>query len=114
MTDAKIATLETKVENLESWAEKHERDDDRTHKYMNHMAEDILAKMAGLERSAARFEVDLAHRLGSDVDTKGSLKEIFERIRVLERLAYIAIGGLGAVAAVATFFGWNILKLLAK
>ena len=112
--DAKIATLEVKVESLESWAEKHEREDDRTHKYMNHMAEDILAKMAGLERSAARFESDLAHRNGQQVDTQASLKEIFDRIRKIERLIWIAVGGLGAVTAVATFFGWNILKLLAK
>ena len=114
MTDSKIAVLETKVETLEEWAAKHERDDERSHKYQNNMLEDFLARLSGIERSAARFETDLMHRNGSDLDTKVSLKEIFERIRVLERLAYIAIGGLGAVGAVATFFGWNILKLLGK
>ena len=114
MTDAQLAVLETKVETLEQWAEKHERDDERAHKYQNNMMEDLIARLAGIERSAARFETDLMHRNGSDLDTKVSLKEIFERIRILERLAYIAIGGLGAVGAVATFFGWNILKLLGK
>ena len=114
MTDAKIAVLETKVETLEDWARKHELNDERNHKYANNMLEDFLARLGGIERSAARFETDLLHRNGSDLDTKVSLKEIFERIRVLERLAYIAIGGLGAVGAVATFFGWNILKLLGK
>ena len=114
MTDAKIAVLETKVDTLEQWADKHEREDARTHKYANNMLENLLERLAGIERSAARFETDLMHRNGSDLDTKGSLREIFERIRVLERLAYIAIGGLGAVGAVATFFGWNILKLLGK
>lgn len=114
MSDAQIAVLETKVETLEQWAEKHEREDERAHKYQNNMLEDFLARLAGIERSAARFETDLQHRNGNDLDTKISLKEIFERIRILERLAYIAIGGLGAVGAVATFFGWNILKLLGK
>ena len=114
MSDAKLAVLETKVDTLEQWAEKHELEDERAHKYQNNMMEDLLARLAGIERSAARFETDLLHRNGSDLDTKVSLKEIFERIRVLERLAYIAIGGLGAVGAVATFFGWNILKMLGK
>ena len=114
MTESKIAVLETKVETLEQWAIKHERDDERAHKYQNNMLEDFLARLAGIERSAARFETDLLHRNGSDLDTKVSLKEIFERIRVLERLAYIAIGGLGAIGAAATFFGWQVLKLLGK
>ena len=114
MSESKIAVLENKVETLEEWAERHERDDERSHKYQNNMMEDLIARLSGIERSAARFETDLLHRNGSDLDTKVSLKEIFERIRTLERLAYIAIGGLGAVGAVATFFGWNILKLLGK
>lgn len=112
--ESKVAALEVEVENLKSWAEKHERDDERSHKYMNNMAEDILTRISGIERSAARFEADLAHRNGNDLNTNQTLSEIFKRIRALERLAWIAIGGLGAVGAVATFFGWNILKILAK
>lgn len=114
MTDARIAVLETKVETLEGWAQKHEVNDQRAHKYQNNMMEDLLERLGGIERSAARFENDLLHRNGSDVDTKASIKEIFDRLRTLERLAYIAIGGLMAVGGVATFFGWNILKLLGK
>ena len=112
--ESQIAALEVKVENLESWADKHERDDDRTHKYMNHMSEDILGRMSGIERSAARFEADLAHRAGSDLRSERSIEEIFKRLRVLERMAWIMIGGMGALGTVATFFGWNILKLLGK
>ena len=112
--ESKVAVLENKVETLEQWALKHERDDERAHKYQNNMLEDFLARLAGIERSAARFETDLLHRNGSDLDTKVSLKEIFERIRVLERLAYIAIGGLGVIGALASFFGWQVLKLLGK
>src|SRR3990167_6157520 len=110
--ESKITALEVKVENLESWSEKHEREDERNHKYINHMAEDILARMAGIERSAARFESDLAHRNGQQLGTQESLKEIFDRLRTLERLVWIASGGMMALSAVATFFGLNILKAL--
>ena len=112
--EPKIAALEVKVENLESLAKKHELENDRNHKYMTHMAEDILARMAGIERSAARFESDLAHRIGSDVNTQASLKEIYERIRVLERLVWIACGVMLAISSLATFFGWEILKQIGR
>jgi len=112
--ESQIAALEVKVENLESWADNHEREDDRNHKYINHMAEDILGRMAGIERSAARFESDLAHRNGQQVDTQSSLKEIYERIRVLERLVWIACGGMLAVSGLASFFGFEILKQLTR
>ena len=112
--ESKVAALEVEVENLKSWAEKHDRDDDRVHKYMTHMMEDLIERLSGIERSAARFEADLAHRNGNDLTTAQTMKEIFDRLRTLERLAYLAMGGVGAVGAVATFFGWNILKILGK
>ena len=41
-----------------------------------------------------------------------SKKEIFDRLQRIERLIFMGLGGLGAVGALATFFGWNILKVL--
>jgi len=114
MTDAKIAALEVKVENLEAWADKHECDDDRVHKYANNMAEDILNRIGGIERSAARFEADLHHRNGNDLTTKEAMAGIFKRLQALERMAWIALGGITTLGAVATFFGWQILKQLAR
>lgn len=112
--ESQIAALEVKVEKIEAWAEKHERDDDRTHKYLSHMAEDILARIGGIERSAVRFETDLTHRNGHQLTMQESLKEIFDRLRMLERLVWIASGGMLALGTVATFFGWEILKVLGK
>ena len=112
MSDAKIAVLETKVETLEEWAAKHELDDQRSHKYQNNMMEDLIARLAGIERSAARFETDLMHRNGSDVDTKASLRDIFERIRVLERLVWIAMGAVVVVGGIVSIVGGNILKII--
>ena len=111
MSDAKIAVLETKVETLEEWALRHERDDERAHKYQNNMMEDLIERLAGIERSAARFEADLMHRNGSDVDTKASLRDIFERLRVLERLVWIAMGAVVVVGGLVSLVGGHILKL---
>ena len=114
MTDAKIAVLETKVLTLEEWADKHEREDERSHKYQNNMMEDLIARLSGIERSAARFETELLHRNGNDLDTKAALKEIYERVRMLERLVWIAVGGVVVVGGIVSIVGGNILKLLAR
>ena len=45
---------------------------------------------------------------------EGAMGSIFTRLQTIERLIYIGIGSVGMVGALATFFGWNILKLLGK
>ena len=45
---------------------------------------------------------------------EGSMGGIYTRLQTIERLIYIGLGGLLAVSGLATFFGWNILKLLGK
>ncbi len=110
--ESRVAVLEEKVDSLEKRSDEHEKEDERLHRYMTHMMEDLQAKLSGLERTGARFEADLVHRNGSETDTKQSLREIYDRLRVVERLIYIAMGGVMAVGALATFFGMKILLLL--
>ena len=43
-----------------------------------------------------------------------SMDGIYTRLQTIERLIYIGLGGLLAIGSLATFFGWNILKLLGK
>lgn len=112
MSDAQIAVLETKVETLEVWADRHEREDAQNHKYQNNMMENLISRLAGIEQSAARFETDLLHRNGHDTDTKGSLREIYDRLRTLERLVWIAVGGMVVVGSIMSIVGSKILTLL--
>jgi len=112
--EAKVATLEVRVDVLEKRLEDHDNDDRQIHKYMTNMMEDLQARLAGIEKTGARFEADMMHRNGHDTTTQTRLDSISERLRVLERMAWVAIGGLGALGTVATFFGWQVLKLLGK
>jgi len=68
----------------------------------------LQARLAGIERMGARFEADLANRNGQDATTKQRLDRISDRLAKLEKMAWMALGGLVAVGSVATFFGWNI------
>ena len=53
--------------------------------------------------------------LGMTVDRHDrDMGSIYSRLGKIERLIYIGMGGLLALTSVASFFGWNILKLLGK
>ena len=110
--ESRVTALEVKVGALEKRSDEHEREDERLHRYMTHMMEDLQAKLANLERTGARFEADLTHRSLSENGTSESLKEIFERLRALERMAWIAIGSTAAFGTVVSYFGNTILKLM--
>lgn len=112
MSEAQIAVLETRVDTLEEWAKKHELDDQRNHKYQNNMLENLLGRLAGIEQSAARFETDLMYRNGSDVTTQKGLSKLDERVRNIERLVWIAVGGLVVVGSIMGIVGSKILTLL--
>ena len=45
---------------------------------------------------------------------EGSIDRIYSRLGKIERLIWIGIGGGLALTSVASFFGWNILKMLGK
>ena len=114
MSETKLATMDLRLGSLEKRADSHEDDDRRLHKYMTNMMEDLQARLAGIERSAARFEADLSNRNVNENGYKLRLDKISDRLAKLERLAWMAMGGLVAVGSLATFFGWNILKLLGR
>lgn len=110
--ETRVAVLEQRVDSLEKRSDDHEKEDERLHRYMTHMMEDLQAKLASLERTGARFESDLTHRSVTENGTRESLKDIFDRLRVLERMAWIAIGSTTAFGAIVTYFGNTLLKLI--
>lgn len=112
--EARVTTLEVKVGALEKRSDEHEKEDDRLHRYMTHMMEDLQGKLASLQRTGDRFEADLAHRNLSDNGTQKSLDEIFHRLRMLERMAWVAIGSTTAFGSVVVYFGKTIVELLLK
>ena len=86
----------------------------KARKYTHNMLEDLGIKLVGLERSAARFEADLMHRSGNDTSTREWLGGIDGRLRTIERLVWIAVGGVVVIGGLTAIIGGNILKLLAR
>jgi len=114
MTDALIAVLTTRLETLEEGIVKHEDADDRRFKYSHNMLEDLLTKLASLERDMSYYDGERLIRGEAAKEQIVREKEIFERLRTLERMAWLAIGSTGAFGAIVTYFGQTILHYLAK
>ncbi len=112
MMESRVAKLEFRVDGLEKKSDEHEAEDERLHRYMTHMMEDLQARLASIERTGTRFEADLQHRNGRDGDLKVQMNEIFDRLRMLERMAWIAIGSTTAFGTIVAYFGGSIMKLL--
>ena len=110
--EARVATLEVKVVSLERRSDEHEKEDERLHRYMSHMMEDLQAKLAGLEKTGIRFEADLEHRSTRENGTEKSLNEIFKRLRTIEHIIWLALGSTAAFGAVISYFGHNLMVLL--
>ena len=69
------------------------------------------SRVARLEVRVEGLEKDAAH---DENKSEEQLKEIFDRLRTLERMAWIAIGSTVAFSTIATYFRSTILKILGK
>ena len=66
-----------------------------------------------MESRVSKLEVKV-DELEKRVDDHRQMTEIFDRLRALERMAWIAIGSTGAFGAIVTYFGSHIMGLLNK
>ena len=81
-------------------------------KYAHNMMEDLKEVVGEFRINFARFGGRFDQHIEDDKEMGAVIAEMKDDIRVLTRALYMASGGLVAVGGIATFFGWNILKLL--
>lgn len=109
--EAELALLLTRVE---ADMAKHSDKDEQAFKYTHHMLEDMGARLSGIERTGVRFEADLAHRALIEAGVVKWLEKVDERLRAMERLVYIALGGVIVIGTLVSIIGGNILRLLSR
>lgn len=96
------------------WLQKAHEEGIKARKYVHNMLEDLGIKIGGLERSAVRFEADLLHRSLANEGLMKWLAAVDERQRTIERLVWIAVGGVIVIGTLVGIIGGNILRLLAR
>lgn len=105
MNDAELAL---RIEFLQ----KAHEDDVKARKYTHNMIEDLVSKIGNLEQSAVRFELYMTHRDVMDDGLKGLLNVLDSRMRVVERLVWVAVGGMVVIAGLTSIVGTTIINLL--
>ena len=101
-----------RLQRIETDLTRHLDKDEKSFKYTHNMLEDLGEKLSSLERSAARFEADLVHRSLNDQNAQKWLGGIEGRLQNIERLVWIAVGGVVVIGGLVSFIGSNILKFL--
>jgi hypothetical protein len=96
------------------YLERAHMDELKARRYTHNMLEDLGEKLSNLERSAERFEADLHNRMGNDTNTREWLGGIDGRLRTIERLVWIAVGGVVVVGGLTAIIGGNIMQLLSR
>lgn len=101
-----------RLSRLELDMEKHSSRDEKLFKYSHNMLEDLGTKLVAIERTGARFESDLANRALNDKNARDWLTGLDTRLQTIERLVWIAVGGVVVIGGLTSFVGGSILKLL--
>ena len=81
-------------------------------KYMKHMVEDVQARYQEIALSFARLEAAFTEHAKDDKQMVESMGDLDKRMRLIERLTWVAIGGVTVIAALTTFYGTYLVKLM--
>ena len=96
--EARLLAIEN---NLKGEAERRER----ATKYTHNMIEDLQVKIVSQGLKLGIVESTLNHHVIEDAIAQ-------QRLATIERLVWIAVGGIAVIAALVGIVGGNILKLL--
>lgn len=90
--------------------EKRERSD----KYRHNMAEDAQARFAEIKSDLGGMRAGFIQHLEDDKQLYALLSKMGDRIQTIERLVWIAAGGVAVIGGVIYIFASQFLRLLAK
>ena len=83
-------------------------------KYMRRVVEDVQARYQDIALSFARIEAAFTQHLEDDKKMADSISSMDERMRKLEWLTAVAVGGVAVVGGLVTVFGVYIISILGR
>lgn len=109
----RVAVLESRADYFQAALLEETKKRENGTKYTHNLLEDVQHRLneMGIEMRRG-FEQDNATDQQMEDRLSTVVKEQESRLRVLERLAWTAIGGLAFFGAITSFFGTRILALL--
>ena len=85
---------------------------EEANKYMHRMVEDVQARYHDIALSFGRLEAAFVEHTKDDKQMVSSMGGLDTRMRTVERLTWIAVGGVTVIAAMVAIFGSVIMKYL--
>lgn len=110
MSDAELAALHVRIEFLQKGADAEAK----AKKYIEHLLENMKEEVGELKISVARHEGEFAKQALEPDKGDDLWYGIDSRVRTVERLVWIAVGGLGVVGILITLVGHQIATALTK
>lgn len=104
--------METRILSLEERIEKERDLRERAMKYVHNMLEDLKQTFRDFEIGFARFDGRFTQHIQDDEKTGRFILEINARLRTVERLAWVGVGGVAVIAAIVAIIGGRLLHVL--
>lgn len=81
-------------------------------KYTHRMLEDVQSRYSDIAVSFGRIETAFTQHLTDDKRMASSMEDMDARVRVIERLTWVAVGGVVVIAGLFAVFGSLMVKFL--
>lgn len=81
-------------------------------KYSQRMLEDVQARYADIAVSFGRIDTAFTQHLSDDKRMTAGIESLDRRLHVVERLTWVAVGGVVVIAGLFAVFGSLLVKFL--
>ena len=107
-----LPQLNFRVESVEKGMDREIAKREEANKYMHRMVEDVQARYHDIALSFGRMESAFIEHTKDDKQMVITMGDLDKRLRMIERLTWIAIGGVVVIGGMVAVFGSAILKYL--
>ena|SRR3990167_1151801 len=109
---ANVPELTVRVDSIERGLDRETAKREEANKYVHRMVEDVQARYQDIALSVGRIESAFRQHLDDDKKMTATFMSLDGRLRTVEKLAWVAVGGLTVIAGLVALFGSYMLKLL--
>ena len=110
---AELAELSVRMDQVEKTLEREIGKRENADKYTHRMIEDVQSRYQAIAVSFGKIETAFMQHLNDDKQMTRSMESMDRRVRTVERLAWIAVGGIAVIGGIIAIVGSQLLSKLA-
>lgn len=109
-----LTEIELRLKNTERGLEKEVEKRERSDKYTHNVIEDVQTRYADIVSQITGIKSAFMQHMEDDKKMGLSIQGIDSRLRTVERLVWVAVGGIAVIAALIGTIGSHLITVLAK